>query len=333
MSAPSPLRSLIPLVVGLSVGAAGAIMFLQSLPGSEDSAEERVRRLEVELHHARNRLAALEASPSSNRKSAGILGRLTDPQSRRELADGTRRIAEDIRAGRPVDPDDIFRASQPLLQDLAPLFDRMRVKEQQRVIDTMAGELARKYRLSPAGQEALKDWFMEKSEENARKWNDLISRRDATIKDLARASRDVRLDADLESFLPGLLDADQRAAFAAERIAERDQRVQAEADRKVQQLDAITVLDEGQRDQIFGLMARSSKNYDPSMVLQGSQGGIITPAPVTDRETAILAVLRPEQRDAYVAEQKRRREAAAREMEAIGLTLPANWQMFDEDDF
>jgi hypothetical protein len=33
-----------------------------------------------------------------------------------------RNIGDDIRAGRPVTPEDIFRASQPLMRDLAPLF-------------------------------------------------------------------------------------------------------------------------------------------------------------------------------------------------------------------
>jgi len=331
MASHSPLRLLIPLAVGLSIGAAGAVMFLQSMPAAPGSAEERAARLEVELQHAKNRLAALEANQAQ--KPHSVLARLSDPRSRRELTDGTRRIAEDIRDGRPVDPDDIFRASQPLLQDLAPLFDRMRIKDQQRIIDTMTGELARKYHLTPASQEALRNWFREKSEENARQWNDLIASKDTTIKDLMRASRDTRLDEDLDDFLPGLLDSRQQAAFTADRMAQRDQRVQAEADRRVQQLDAITVLDESQRDQIFGIMARSSKDYDPSMILQGSQGQILATAPVTDRESAILSVLRPDQRAAYVAEKNRRREAAAKDMEAIGLTLPANWAMFEEDDF
>jgi hypothetical protein len=331
MPSPSPLRLLVPLAVGLSIGAVGAILFLESMPGKEESAVARVGELEVELRHAKNRLASLEASQKRN--SPVGLGRLADPQHRQELTDNARRLAEDIRDGRLVNPDDIFRASQPLLQDLAPLFDRMRLKEQQRVIDSKAGELARKYHLPPASQEALKNWFREQAGENAKRWNDLIANKKTTIEDLMRASRNVRLDDDLDSFLPDLLDSEQRTAFAADRLAERDKRVQAEADRKVQQLDGITVLDETQRDQIFGLMVRSSKDYDPTMVLQGSQGQIITPLPVADREAAVLAVLRADQRAAYLAEQDRRREEASKDLEAIGLTLPPNWRMFEDNDF
>ena len=54
------MRPLIPLVIGLIVGVAGAILFLQSMPPKEGSAEERADKLEVELKRANNRVAALE---------------------------------------------------------------------------------------------------------------------------------------------------------------------------------------------------------------------------------------------------------------------------------
>ena len=52
-----------------------------------------------------------------------------------------------------------------------------------------------------------------------------------------------------------------------------------------------------------------------------------------DASQAMLDVLRPEQRAAYDAERERRRTEAAKDMEAVGLTLPANWEMLDEDGF
>ena len=45
----------------------------------------------------------------------------------------------------------------------------------------------------------------------------------------------------------------------------------------------------------------------------------------------MLSVLRPEQRAAYEAERQRRRDEAAKNMEAIGLTLPPTWEMFDDN--
>jgi hypothetical protein len=111
-------------------------------------------------------------------------------------------------------------------------------------------------------------------------------------------------------------------------MTERVQRVEHEADAMVQRLDAIVTLDESQRDQVFGIMARGSKEYVPTMVLEGARGEIV-PTTGGDRQTAMLNVLNPDQRAAFELERQRRREAAAKDMEAMGLTLPANWEMLE----
>jgi hypothetical protein len=306
------------------------------MPGGEGSPEARASKLEVELKRANNRIAALEASSSDGHEPQGVLGRIAggsragSQNHRRTLADGARRIAEDIREGRPVSPEDIFRASQPLMRDLAPLFDRIRVKSQQQAIESMTGELARKYNLTPQGQEALKQWFEERSNEAAKRWSEMVARDGTRLEDVIRASHDVRLDEGLDAFMPSILSGDKLAAFNAERMAERAQRVEREADTKVQRLDAIVGLDPAQRDQVFGIMARGSREYDPSMNLEGALGPIGA-TPGGNPRDAMLAVLNPDQRAAYEAETRRRREEAAKDMTAIGLTLPPGWEMLDED--
>lgn len=330
MKVPPIIRSLIPLSAGLAAGAIGATLFLQSLSGSEGSPEERAAKLEAELKHANNRIAALEGQ-GQERTAGGILGRMAGTDSRRRMADGTRKIAGDIRAGRPVTPEDIFRATQPLLRDLAPLFDRMRLKQQQQVIDSMTGELARKYNLTPQNQALLKQFFQKNAEEQAKQWSTLISNDKTRLQDLMSASRNVHPDAGLDTFMQGILPPDKLAGFNSERLAQSAERIQQEADRKVQQLDSITTLDEAQRDQVFAIMARSSPEYDPKMAVQGALGPV-GGTPTGERQTALMAVLRPDQRAAYDAENVRRRDAAAKDMETIGLSLPSDWQMFDADN-
>lgn len=332
MPFPRSIRPLLPLVIGLVVGGVGATLFLESMPGGEGSPEARANKLEVELKRANNRVAELEATHSKVREPQGVLGRIGagSKDHRRTLSDGARQIAEDIRAGRPVSPEDIFRASQPLMRDLAPLFDRIRVKGQQQAIDSMTGELARKYNLTPQGQEALKQWFEEQSNKAAKRWSDLVARDDTRLEDVMRASREVRLDDGLDAFMPSILGGEKLAAFQTERMAERAQRLEQEADLKVQRLNAIVGLDEAQREQVFGIMARSSRDYDPAMGLEGAHGPIGA-TPGGNPHEAMLSVLNPDQRAAYEAETLRRRAEAAKNMEAIGLTLPPNWEMLDED--
>lgn len=335
MSFPQSIRSLILVITGLAVGGIGGFLFLDSMPGREGSAEERANKLELELKRAQNRIAALEAASATAHEPRGILERIAshgEGNSRggkRELADGARRIAEEIREGRPVSPDDIFRASQPLMRDLAPLFDRMRVRQQQQLIDSMTGELARKYNLTPLNQQLLKQWFEAKSNAEAKRWSELIGRDGTRLEDVMRASRDVRPDEGLDAFMPSILSGDQLAAFKTARMAERVQRVEAEADRTVQKIDAIVNLDETQREQVFGIMARNSREYDPTMVIEGARGAV-GPTPGGDRQAAMLSVLRPDQRAAYEAERQIRRDRASKDMEAMGLKLPANWEMLGD---
>lgn len=335
MKPPQTLRSLVPLVIGLALGGVGAVSFMESLPGVEGSPEERANQLELELKRAQNRIAALEAADAQGGLSgdhagkSDAAGNSKKQRSRRTFADGARSIGEDIRAGRPISPDDIFRTTKPILRDLAPLFDRIRVKQEQELIDGMTGELARKYHLTQENQAALKQWFEQKSAEEAKRWSELIGADSTRLEDVIRASRDVRPDAGLDAFMEGILPADQLPTFQAERLTERAERVQQEADGKVQRLDAIVGLDESQRDRIFGVMARGSRDYDPAMVLEGSHGEIgMTPG--GDRHSAVLSVLRPDQRAAYEAERKRRYEEAAKDAASIGLTLPGDWELLDD---
>ena len=321
MSLAQSIRPLIPLVIGLVVGGVGATLFRQSMPGAEGSPEERANKMEVELKRAQNRIAALEDSDPRGRRKPG-----------RTFADGARNIAEDIREGRPVSPDDIFRASQPLLRDLAPLFDRMRVKQQQQRIESMTGELARKYDLTPQQQESLKQWFEQKSEADAKRWSDLVAQDGTRLEDVMRASRDVRPDDGLDPFMEKTLSGDKLTAFKSERMAQRAERVQQDADMRVQRLDTIVQLDDTQRDQVFGIMARGSRDYDPAMKLEGV-GGEIGATAAGNRQQAMLSVLRPDQRASYEAVQQTRRDEAAKNMEAIGLTLPPTWDPLDGDNF
>lgn len=333
MTPAESIRSFLPLLIGLIVGGVGVTLFMDSMPGAEGSPEERAKRLEVELKQAQTRIAALEAADFGGDSNTAA-GRTTRPRRRsmRTAADGARSIADDLREGRPVNPQDIFRASQPVLRDLAPLFDRIRVRQQRQMIDAMTGELARKYDLTPQQQASLKQWFEERSNEEAKRWTELLSWDGTRLEDLIRATRDVRPDQGLDSFMEGVLSGDKLASFRAERIAERAQRVQKQADMKVQRLDSIVGLDERQRDQVFGVMARSSPDYDPRMVIEGASGEVGA-TPSGDRQQAILSVLTPDQRAAYEAERQRRREEANKDLEAIGLTLPPDWEMLDDSDF
>ena len=312
------MRPLIALIVGLAVGVAGAILFAQSMPPKEGSAEERVGKLEVELKRANNRVAALEGSDPNGRKRPG-----------RTLKDNVRGIAENIRDGKPVTPDDVFRATQPLIRDLAPLFDRIRVRELQRQSDAKAGEIARKYALNPAQQESLKKWLDQNAADEAKRYTDLISQDGTRLEDLAKASNEVRVDDSVDRYMEATLQGEKLAAFRSTRMLEKVENVQKEADMKVTRLDDIVGLDDTQRGQVFGVMARGARDFDPAMQFEGLGADTAALDSGKSKQDAILAVLTPEQRLSYEKDRVQKRITAQKDMEAIGLTLPAE---FDSSD-
>jgi len=316
------MRSIIPLAIGLAVGIAGAVLVSQSMPPKEGSAEERATKLEAELKTAQNRVAALEGADPRDRKRPG-----------RTVKDGMRSIADDYRDGKPITPDDVFRTFQPVIRDLSPIFERMRAREQQRRVDAMAGELARKYSLTGLQQESLEKWLAQKAADDAKLYTDLISQEGTRLEDIGKASYEFRLDDGLDQFMASTLTGDKLATFKSDRMLENVGKVQQEADMKVSRLDAVVGLDETQRGQIFGVMARGARDFDPAMQFEGlgTDSGAITSG--KSKQEAILSVLTPQQRDAYQADREKQRAAAQKEMEQIGLTLPADWSGRDPFDF
>ena len=322
MSLAQTLRSVVPLIIGLVVGGVGVSLFTDSLTGDKGSPEERVAKLEVQLKESQNRVVALEASGGTDRFG----------DTRRNLADGARSLTDKLRSGQPVSPDDIFRATKPFMRDLAPLFDRIRLRDQRKRIDSMTGELARKYNLTEQQQTALKVWFDGKAQEEAKRWTDLLGRDDTGLEQMMRAARDVRPDEGLDKFMEGVLSGEKLTSFKTERMTERAERLQRDTDMKVQRLDSLVKLDDVQRDKVFAVMARNSRDYDPSMALEGTTGELAA-TPVGNKHAAMLAILTPDQRATYDGERQRRREEAEKDMQAIGMTLPPNWEMLDDEDF
>jgi hypothetical protein len=293
-------------------------MFSRSLPGEPGTPEERISQLEHELKKTNGELAALRVTSSEEWRSSG-------PSFRDEL----RKIADDIRDGRPVRPEDLIRLTQPVLRDLSPLFDRMRVRGEKVQIEAMTGELARKYDLTRNQQMALAKWLQAKSEENARRWSALVTQKAVTFHEIVQASNDLRLDEGLDEFMATQLRGEKLRAFQAERMDQRMVKVQKTADRAVARLDSMVALDEAQRDQVFGVAARLSRDYVPGMQVYGAEGAISV-VPQGEPRDAILAVLRPDQRVKYEQESTRLIEAARKDAAEIGVSLPERWDPLND---
>ena len=122
------------------------------------------------------------------------------------------------------------------------------------------------------------------------------------------------------------LDADTLATYQADRLAERVERVQNEAEGRVQRLDSLVDLDEEQKDQAFAILAHSSEYFDPSMQFEGLENELSGLRPGMDANKSIEGILRPEQLQRLGDRQRERRDDAFSEFEELGLTPPQGWE-------
>ena len=140
-------------------------------------------------------------------------------------------------------------------------------------MDSIAGELTRKYNLNDRQQEALKDWLDEQAEAQSRQITDLLDSEESGFVDFSLAMNEgldgrSRREA-IDAFMEKTLEPDALAEYERERMTRAVERVQNEAEGRVQRLDRLVELDEEQKDQAFAILAQGSEYFDSSMQFEG----------------------------------------------------------------
>jgi hypothetical protein len=311
------LPTILALVIGAVIGSIGSTLVRGTLPPAEGSAEERVAKLEHELKKTRTELNAL--ADTSPRKRFGAS----------TTHEGVRSIAQAMRQGLPVTPDDIFNAFKPLMRDLSPLTERMRVLEGRRHAESLAGTYARKYGLGEDAQARLVETLEAGHAAQAAEISRLVESDHTSLREFMKAEREFDREAGIDAFMERNLTGEKLQAFQTDRMAEKSQRVQSDADLQVERIDGIVKLDDAQRDQMFLYMAQTSDNYDPRMRIEDLQGDAKPLPQKMSRQDAMLSVLRPEQRQTYEQHKAKKLSDAQQEAARLGLTIPHDW---DPDD-
>jgi hypothetical protein len=318
MTIPSSIRDALKIGGGILLGSFGAALFTRSLPPAEGSPEAKVFAMEHELKSAQQRIRTLEdLNPNGTRKSQG------------GFLDNTRSIVQDLRDGKKVSPDDLWRSVGPIL---APFIGMSRKKDEARRIDSRVGEFSRKYELSPEQQQGLRNFFTAKSEENQLAWKNMLNDPNAKLLDMQRASKKLRHDAGLDAFMETTLQGEKLAEYKSSRLAEKLENVQRSADRRMERLNSMVPLDEGQKDKVFAIMARGSDDYDPSMQLEGLGSDVGQLKPGASTFEAVQGVLRPEQLVELEQQKIARRQKAEEEAAEFQMTLPEDWDAIDQGE-
>ena len=313
------MRQYIGILIGALLGALGAILFGQSLRPDPGSVQERAEHAEHQLRVAEAQLRSLQG------------GRIR--ADRQRSAEGARDILEDIREGRGADLDDIFAVTKPWLNDLSPVINLMRSKEEREQFARLAGNYTRKYDLNESQQKQLRQWLDDRATENAERFVNVVANDSSTIYDLMLAGKEAEQNIDgIDQFMERQLTGEALTSFRADRLQERINSVEGEANGRLNNLDSIVNLDASQEAQLFFAMARSSEDYIPSMDIEGMNGDR-SPLNQKGRNAVIESILTSEQQELLENHRQNRRQNAEEEMREIGLRLPENWQQFEDDDW
>ena len=309
----------IGIPMGLLIGVLGGIFFGQSLPPDPGSEQERAEKAEHRLRVAEAQVRRLQGTKIR--------------ADRQRSAEGARDILEDIREGRGADLDDIFTVTKPWLNDLSPVINLMRSKEEREQFARLAGDYTRKYDLNESQQKQLRQWLDARAAENAQSFVDVVADESSTMYDLMLAGKEAEQNIEgIDEFMEQQLTGETLAAFRVDRLQEKINSVEGEANGRLNNLDSIVNLDASQEEQLFFAMARSSEDYIPSMDIEGMNGDR-SPLNQKGRNAVIESILTSEQQELLENHRQNRRQNAEEEMREIGLRLPENWQQFEDDDW
>jgi hypothetical protein len=313
------MRQYLGVFVGAMLGVVGAVLFGQSKPPPAGSVAEEVEEVERLLRGAQREIRELRADGMRARK--------------RHRSEGAQTILNDIRSGKGASLDDVFGLTKPFLIDMSPVINRIRVKEEKEHFDGVAGRYGRKYDLTDRQQAELREWLDQRAEENAADFVTVLTNPQASFLDLIAAGEDAERNIEgIDGFMESQLRGQALADFKQDRMMERIESVEHEANGRLHRLDNLVELDAEQEDQLFYMMARGSQQYVPALEIEGMTGSRIS-MDTTQRNREIRTVLRPEQIEIFDANRRQRREDAEREMGEIGLRLPDNWDELALDDW
>lgn len=312
------MRQYVGAIIGAVFGAVGAVLFVQSMPPPQGSEAEKVERVEAQLRAAEKRIRDLRA--------AGMRPVKPDRVNARDL------IA-DIHSGRGASVDDVYALSRPFLRNISPLINLMRIKEEKEQFNQMAGEYGRRYNLSQRQQRALRQWLNDRARENAKRFVEVLQNDSSSFLDLVNVGREAERNVEgIDEFMERQLQDEDLENYREDRMLERIESVEREANSRLHRLDGLLDLDPEQEDTMFYLLARSSRDYVPAMEIEG-MNGLKDTLDRQSRDAAMKVVLRPDQVERLEARQRERREEAQRDLRDVGLRLPKNWDLFEDDDW
>ena len=295
------LNSPVALVVGTALGAA-VVYGIISLNRPQIPAPEAAPAA------APVDRSALEAA---NKRIDELENRLKQKEIEKAPTPTPEERAKDPEAAAQADVRGLLQDSKPLLNRLAPLFQ----DGVKRMIDRQIDTLASRYGLTEDQKTKLRAKLQAMSDEEFKKFNDRLNDPKITPDKLFQPGANPLSPEALKVALKETMTADQYAAYEKQETEDRVKRLETQANWQTENLGQRLGLSEAQKDEIFGIMVKSS---DPSLAVETESGAGNNAPQNPDQEAAIRAVLTEDQAKTYDADNQRNAEMRNRWMQFFG---------------
>lgn len=288
------ISPLLTLLIGLLVGGGIVAIMPKSRPAGP-SAPPAVATVDTRALDAANRRIAdlqerLRASELANTPAPA-----PSPEQR----------AKDPAAAAAMDIKGLLQDSRPLLNRMAPMFQEGMNRGITQQVDRLASELG----LDAGQKEALRAKLTALGAEEMKKFTSRLNDPNMTPDKLFQPQASPFSPDVLNATLKETLTPDQFSQYEKKETADRVARLERQANSQVERLGSRLNLSEEQKDQVFGVMVKSS---DPSLQVETGTGADAGVSAGSDRDTAIRAILTPEQLKTYDEDAKREQDRRAR---------------------
>ena len=291
------MNNFLPLVIGLGLGGLGGYFAGQhGAAGTEPltTAQREIVKLQSDLKSSQ------EAAQKLADEKSALATKAPDPDAKPDI-------------------NKLFNDAKPLLKSFTAAMEPQRQEAIERMTEEQLKRMTALANLTPEQQESLKAYLAKLSDQEKAKWQATLNG-DGGLAQLMKMGRNgPNPQKNLDEWAKTNLEGEQAQTYQTARLNEKAKAITDSANSKIETMSTSLNLDESQKDQMFHVLVRTDKNYDPAMQMEGIATTADGTVATESRDEAISAILNPEQQQKYEAQRAQKKQREGGFFKALGL--------------
>lgn len=295
-----PPMKLLTLIVGIAIGAASGYFAALKFAVKESVSPEQLTSAKAEISRLETKLKDSEASVKQLNEAKAV-------------------AAAPAEEAKP-DINKLFNDAKPLLKTFTSAFEPQRKEMLKKMTEEQVKRMTELAKLTPEQAASFKAFLEQMGEGERAKWDSVLNGKGG-LEQMMSMGRGPNPQKAMDEWAAANLSGEQGTQYQTARLNEKAKQITDSANTKLEAMSSSLNLDETQKDQMFNVLVRTDKNYDPTMKLEGlSTEAGAADAPQQSRDEAISAILNEDQRAKYQTQQQERKRQRGGFMKALGIS-------------